>query len=406
LLFVNIDGLQRFDIWHMILTINGGSSSIKFALYQQGHSLNKCLSGQISRIGLAGTELTFKKGEAGEKQSLPVKDVEYTSAIHYLIRWLSEQINFTDIKAIGHRVVHGMQHTKPAFITTKLLKDLKNIVPYDPDHLPGEIELITVFQKHYPNIPQFVCFDTAFHQTMPRVAKLLPIPRRFDRMGVRRYGFHGLSYNYLFEELENIAGKASHGRVVLAHLGNGASLAAIYKGKSIDTSMGFTPAGGLPMSSRSGDIDPGVAWFMIKNESLSPQKFNHLINHESGLLGISETSGDMNDLLKHEAKDTRCAEAVNLFCYQVKKYIGAYAAALGGIDFLVFSGGIGENAPEIRSRICEGLEFLGIELDNERNKLNSPFISANESRVTVRIIPTDEELMIAKIVGKLLAKVK
>jgi acetate kinase len=386
----------------MVLTINGGSSSIKFALYQPGHPLKKTFSGQLSRIGLPDTVFTLKMGETGEKQTLPIKAANYILAINYLIEWLEKQIDVADLTAIGHRVVHGMQHTEPSLITDKLLKELKEIIPYDPDHLPDEIKLIEAFKKHYPQTPQFACFDTAFHQTMPQVAKLLPIPRRFGKLGIHRYGFHGLSYNYLMQELENIAGKAAHGRVILAHLGNGASITAVHNGKSIDTSMGFTPAGGLPMSSRSGDIDPGAAWFMIKNEDLSPKQFNHLINHESGLLGVSETSGDMNDLLKQEANDPQCAEAVDLFCYQVKKYIGAYAAALGGIDFLVFAGGIGENAPVIRERICEGLGFLGIELDSHRNKKNEPFISANESRVTVRIIPTDEELMIAEIVSKML----
>ena len=205
------------------------------------------------------------------------------------------------------------------------------------------------------------------------------------------------------QKLGSIVGqKAALGRVIVCHLGSGASLSAVYKGKSVDTSMGFSPAGGIPMSTRPGDLDPGVAWVMMKNEKLSPVQFNHLINHESGLLGISGTTGDMSDLLKQEATDSRSAEAVSLFCYQVKKWIGAFAAILGGVDYLVFAGGIGENAPVIRARICAGLEFLGIELDNKRNEENAPFVSANESRVGTWVIPTDEELMIAKIVMHLL----
>lgn len=387
----------------MVLTINGGSSSIKFALYRREQLLDKLISGQLSRIGLSGTKLTFKKAGQATAQTLLLQTGNYDSAIAYLTKWLAEQFEVDNLSAIGHRVVHGMQHTKPALVTPKLLQELKDIIPYDPDHLPGELKLIESFQKHYPNTQHFVCFDTAFHTTMPTVAKILPIPRRYYRQGVHRYGFHGLSYNYLMQELQNFAGKkAAMGRVILAHLGNGASLAAVYKGKCIDTTMGFTPAGGVPMSTRSGNLDPGVAWFMIKNENLSPRQFNHLINHESGLLGISETSGDMNDLLKLETTQKRCAEAVNLFCYEVKKQIGAYAAALGGVDFLVFTGGIGENSALIRSRICEGLDFLEIKLDEGRNEENAPFISANGSRVTVRIIPTDEELMIAKIVSGML----
>jgi acetate kinase len=233
---------------------------------------------------------------------------------------------------------------------------------------------------------------------MPRVAKLLPIPRRFDKMGIQRYGFHGLSYTYLLEELAHTAGKkAARGRVILAHLGNGASMAAVRDGKSIDTSMGFTPTGGLPMSTRTGDLDPGVAWFLMKTENLTPRQFNILVNQESGLLGVSETSPDMRDLLEQQAGDVRAAEAVELFCYQARKWVGAFSAALGGLDTLVFSGGIGENAGEVRARICAGLEFLGIELDEAKNAENAEVISRPASKVTVRVIRTDEELMIARI---------
>jgi acetate kinase len=222
-------------------------------------------------------------------------------------------------------------------------------------------------------------------------------------MGIQRYGFHGLSYAYLMKELGNVAGtKVAQGRVILAHLGNGASLAAVRDGWSIDTSMGFTPAGGLIMGTRSGDLDPGVAWYMMQAEHLTPQQFNHLINHESGLLGVSETSSDMRDLLAHESEDVRAAEAVALFCYQVKKWIGAFAAALGGVNTLVFAGGIGENAPLVRARICDGLGFLGIEIDEKRNAANAHVISAETSRVTVRVMHTDEELMIAKTVCRVL----
>jgi acetate kinase len=238
---------------------------------------------------------------------------------------------------------------------------------------------------------------------MPRVAKLLPIPRRFEAKGIRRYGFHGLSYAYLIEELARVAGKkAAQGRVILAHLGSGASLAAVRDGKSIDTSMGFTPAGGLTMGTRPGDLDPGVAWYMIRSENLTPAQFNKLINHESGLLGISEISSDMQDLLARESDDVRAAEAVALFCYQAKKWIAAFAGVLGGLETLVFAGGIGENCPVVRSRICEGLGFFGIELDEKRNVANEDVISTEVSRVAVRVIHTDEELMIARSVSRLL----
>jgi acetate kinase len=235
------------------------------------------------------------------------------------------------------------------------------------------------------------------------MAKLLPIPRRFDTKGIQRYGFHGISYSYLMEELTRIEGsKAAHGRVILAHLGNGASMAAVSEGKSIDTSMGFTPAGGLIMGSRPGDLDPGVAWYMMNSENLNANQFNYLINHDSGLLGVSEISSDMRDLLEQETNDFRAAEAVALFCYQAKKWVGAFVAALGGLDIMVFAGGIGENSPKIRSRICNGLQCFGIEMDEKRNNANAPIISMENSRVTVRIINTDEEWMMAKTVSKML----
>lgn len=378
----------------MILTINGGSSSIKFALFELGKFPEKVYYGQLTRVGTIGARFVVN----GESKSVPVAATTYQGAIDFLVDWLEENIQFSDVKAIGHRIVHGMQHTEPGLITDELLKDLKNISAYDPDHLPYEMMLIEGFKRNHEEINQYACFDTAFHKDMPHVAKLLPIPRRFDRLGIHRYGFHGLSYNYLMEDLERLAGKQiAHGRIIIAHLGNGASLAAIKHGKSMDTSMGFTPDSGVPMSTRTGDLDPGVAWFMMKSEHLTPKQFNHLISCESGLLGISETSGDMYDLLQLEATDIRAAEAVSLFCYQIKKWIGGFAAALGGLDTIIFTGGIGENSPSIRARICEGMGFLGIEINDERNHKNAHFISAAGS-VSIRVMNTDEEMMIAKLV--------
>jgi acetate kinase len=247
------------------------------------------------------------------------------------------------------------------------------------------------------------CFDTAFHHDLPRVAQLLPIPRRYEAQGVRRYGFHGLSYAFLLEELARVAGpQAARGRVILAHLGNGASLAAVYEGKSMDTSMGFTPTGGVPMSTRSGDLDPGLVWYLARTEKITAKKFNEMVNFQSGLLGVSETSSDMHDLIERKTDDVRAAEAVALFCYQVKKGIGAFAAALGGLDTLVFAGGIGENAPVVRARTCDGLGFLGIELDEKRNAANAAVISAETSPVAVHVIHTDEEWMIAKTACRVL----
>ena len=386
-----------------ILTVNGGSSSIKFALYQAGALTQRKLMGKIDRIGLSGTKLTFNDTFRDQQGSRSIEAADHSSAVNFLIDWLEQQVGLTHVTAIGHRVVHGMQHSQPEHITQSLLDELHCISSYDPDHLPHEIELIEAFRKHCPELPQVACFDTAFHHTLPRVARLLPIPRRFDAMGIQRYGFHGLSYAYLMQELERIAGvEAAHGRVILAHLGNGASLAAVHDGRSVDTSMGFTPAGGLMMGTRPGDLDPGTAWYMMQSENLTPPQFNQLINHECGLLGVSETSSDMSDLLEREATDVRAAEAIALFCYQVKKWIGAYTAVLGGLDTLVFAGGIGENAPAVRTRICDGLRFLGIEVEEKRNVTNTGVISAKTSRATVRVLHTDEEVMIAKSVCHIL----
>ena len=300
-------------------------------------------------------------------------------------------------------MVHGMTHSEPEPVTPELIDELRRITPYDPDHLPREIELIEAFRERHPNLPQVACFDTAFHRTMPRVARMLPIPRRYEAKGVQRYGFHGLSYSYLMEELARLEDPAAtKGRVILAHLGNGASLAAVRHGKSIDTSMGFTPAAGLVMSTRSGDLDPGLVSFMARREQMTALQFDQMVNHESGLLGVSETSSDLRDLLAQEAGDVRAAEAVALFCYQAKKWIGSFAATLGGLDTLVFAGGIGENASLVRARICDGLGFLGIELNKERNAENAGVISTDASRVTVRRIRTDEECMIARSVCRTL----
>ena len=387
-----------------VLTINGGSSSIKFAMYDVGQPLQRLLSGHLDRIGSTGTTLTVSEPHSPQPSTCPVDAADTDAATAFLIDWLEKQPVFDGVRAIGHRVVQGMDHTEPERITPGLLTDLRRISEYDPDHLPGEIKLIEAFQTRHPAIPQFACFDTAFHRTMPRMAQLLPIPRRFDAKGVRRYGFHGLSYSYLLEELSRVAdAETVPGRVILAHLGSGASLAAVRDGKSVDTSMGFTPAGGLVMGTRPGNLDPGVAWYLMQSEQLTPQQFNQLINHESGLLGVSETSADMRDLLAQQSVDNRATEAVELFCYQTKKWVGSFAAVLDGLETLVFSGGIGEHAPAVRSRICAGLNYLGIAIDEQRNQANEGIISTDASRVTVRVIPTDEELMIAQTVYRLMA---
>jgi acetate kinase len=384
-----------------VLTINGGSSSIRFAIYEAGKTPRPLLDGKIDRIGLGETNLVVAKPAVQLK--VPSRySADHRSVVGFLLDWLEAQPVFASVEAAGHRVVHGMKHSEPARVTPKLLAELHRITPYDPEHLPREISLIEALKKRHPKLQQVACFDTAFHRSMPPVAKLLPIPRRYTAKGVERYGFHGLSYSYLMEELKRLDPAAAQGRVILAHLGNGASLAAVRHAKSIDTSMGFTPTSGLVMSTRTGDLDPGLVYYLARTEHMTAAQFQRMTNHESGLLGISGTSSDVRDLCASEGADVRAAQAVELFCYQVKKWIGSFAAALGGLETLVFAAGIGENAPLIRQRICDGLGFLGVQLDRTRNARNAPLISINGGRVKVRVIRTDEQLMIARSVARLL----
>jgi acetate kinase len=326
-------------------------------------------------------------------------------AVGALMDWIEERLGRIALTAVGHRVVHGgPKYSDPQLITKEMVEELRQLKPFDPEHLPEEILLTEAFHRRFPDLPQVACFDTAFHHDLPRVARLLPIPRRYEAQGVRRYGFHGLSYSFLMGELARLAGaEAAQGRIILAHLGNGASLAAVHNGKAVDTSMGFTPTAGVPMSTRSGDLDPGLVWYLARTEKMSAKQFNEMVNFQSGLLGISETGSDMRDLLERETQDARAAEVVALFCYQVKKWVGAFAAALGGLDTMVFAGGIGENAAIIRTRICDGLGFLEIELEETRNVANMDVISSETSGISVRVIRTDEEWMIAGTVCRVLA---
>ena len=383
-----------------ILTINGGSSSIKFALFEAGASLRRVLEGAIARIGLPEATLRVNGVSPADKFSRSVTAPNHTVAVGALMDWIDERFGRDGLTAVGHRVVHGgPKYSRPQRITAEIVEELHRLSPFDPEHLPEEILLTEAFHRRFPDLLQVACFDTAFHHDLPRVAQLLPIPRRYEAQGVRRYGFHGLSYAFLLGELARLAGtEAAQGRIVLAHLGNGASLAAVHHGKPVDTSMCFTPTAGVPMSTRSGDLDPGLVWYLARTEGLDARRFNEIVNFQSGLLGVSGTSSDMRDLLDRETQDVRAAEAVALFCYQVKKWIGGLAAALGGLDTLVFAGGIGENSPDIRARICEGLGFLGIGLNASRNAEGAAVISAEASRATVRVIHTDEEVMIARSV--------
>lgn len=391
---------------HNVLTLNGGSSSIRFAIFESARPPRRLLQGNLERIGGSDASLSVVHGAGSEpvridaaiKPGAAQGTGANGSAAAFLMDWLQAQPLFKTIDGVGHRVVHGMQHSRPERVTPALLAELKSIVPFDPEHLPREIGLIEEIGRRFGKLPQVACFDTAFHRTMPAVATQLPIPRRFAAKGVQRYGFHGLSYTYLMQELARLGDPAAtRGRVILAHLGSGASLAAVRDGASIDTSMGFTPTGGLVMGTRSGDLDPGLMTFLQLTEAMTAMQFEGMVNHESGLLGLSETSADVRDLLASEARDPRAVQALALFCYQAKKWIGAFAAALGGVDTLVFSGGIGEHAAPLRERICGGLGFLGIDIDPGANARHAPRISTDAGRVAVRVIPTDEESVIAAL---------
>jgi acetate kinase len=381
-----------------ILTINSGSSSIKFALYLMGSVETRMLSGSAGGIGFASGLFHVKDpdGKTTIERKLGLRD--HGAALQEIINWLHGSLAGRDVDAVGHRLVHGgSAYTGPHLITTGLLTELEDLVPFAPDHLPQEIHAIKEFSRSYPGLKQVACFDTAFHRTMPEVAQRYALPGEVRQQGVLRYGFHGLSYEYILGELRKTAGpETADGRVIIAHLGNGASMAAFRRGKSMDTTMGFTPAGGLVMSTRSGDLDPGVIVYLLKDKGMDASGLNRMVNKQSGLLGVSGISSDMKVLLDAEAKNPHAAEAVELFCYQARKFLGALSAVLGGLDTLIFTGGIGENAPLIRARICQDAEFLGIHVNAERNDRGAPVISSDNSPVAVRVMKTNEELMIAR----------
>jgi len=387
-----------------ILVLNGGSSSIRFALVRADAALTPVCSGTIERIGQDDAHLAIDAAPPDRaRHAIAARDP--VQSVQSLVQWLRQSGQADALAAVGHRIVHGMEHFEPERLTPALLAELKGIEPVDPDHLPCELALVEAAGAALPGLPQFACFDTQFHRHLPRVAMLLPIPHRFESQGLRRYGFHGLSYTYLLQELERLAGaEAARGRVILAHLGRGASLAAVRDGACIDTTMAFTPAAGLVMGTRSGDLDPGLGPYLERTAGMRGAAFLHMVNHESGLLGVSGRSADMRELLAAQADDPRAADAVALFCYQARKAIGSFAAALGGLDTLVFAGGIGENSPAIRARICDGLAFLGVELDGARNAVPAGLISSPTGRVAVHVIRTNEAQVIARAVRDLLAR--
>ena len=380
-----------------ILTMNRGSATLKCALYEAADSGQPLVSMTIDRAGASGGRLKIANPNGTVLFEAPAGGGDSNAALEAMFAWLDEHNYLSQLAAAGHRVVHGgPRYTEPQRITPRVLSELERLVPLDPDHMPEAIRGIQFIGRKFPALPQVACFDTAFHSSLPKLARMYALPDRFYEQGVVRYGFHGLSYEYILGELRALDAKLAASRIVIAHLGSGASMVAVRDGQSVDTSMGFTPLEGLVMSTRSGDLDPGLLLYLLAQEKMPPKELNKLLNKESGLLGVSGTSADMRDLLAKADNDVRAAEAVELFCYRARKYLGAYAAALGGLDALVFTGGIGEHAPAVRARICKGLEFLGIRLDSSRNEANAPTISSSDSRVNVRVMQTDEDRMIVR----------
>lgn len=378
------------------LAINAGSSSIKFALYLARAAGAPLWSGSLEGIG--GTHASFSvRGElASDTFTRQFAIPEQVSAVNVLIDWLSERLAPASVASVSHRVVHGAATCRAtAQVTDDLLAELYGAATVDPEHLPQEIRLIELLRQRFPDAAHVLCFDSSFHRTMPRVASIVPIPRRYEELGVRRYGFHGLSCAYLMHALAQADPHAADAKVILAHLGGGSSVTAVEHGASCDTTMGFTPAGGIPGAHRSGDLDPGLAWYLQRRAAMTAAQFHHMVNHESGLLGVSGSSGDMRELLASQHADQRAAEAVALFCHATRKAICAMAGAIDGMGTLVFSGGIGEHAAEVRARICSGLSLLGVQLDADANLANAAIISSAASSVCVRVIGTDEAWMMA-----------
>ena len=374
-----------------ILCLNGGSSSLKFAVYGISEAEEeRFFSGAIEAIGAEGGRAWLRAGDkalSDQSGTFP----NHAEAVRTMFATLKAQ-GVTELAAAGHRIVHGgPKFTAPQRIDDRLKAALRELIPFAPLHLPSQVAMIEAVAAHFPDLPQVACFDTAFHSRMPEVAQRFALPGKLWEQGIKRYGFHGLSYEYVVSKLGAELGE----RAVIAHLGNGASMVALRDGASIDTSMGMTPTGGFMMGTRSGDLDPGVLLHLL-GAGYSAEKLETLLNHEAGLLGVSGQSSEMKALLEKRKTEPAAALAVQMFCYQARKFIGAFAAALGGLDTLAFTGGIGERAAIVRAEICSGLQYLGVALDGEANNRNAEVISARGSRCVVRVVETDEDLMIAR----------
>lgn len=380
-----------------VLTLNGGSSSLKFAVYRLSVSGEEAvLTGAAEAIGVERGRFWLRKSKQTLKD-VPERFSDHAAAIKVMFAALRQQ-GFTEFSAAGHRIVHGGPYFRdPQRINANVVGRLKELALFAPLHVPPQIALIESVIQHFPELPQVACFDTAFHWGTPEIARRFALPRNLWDEGVMRYGFHGLSYEYIVNTLGDHLGS----RAIIAHLGNGASMVALKDGRPLDTSMGLTPTGGFMMGTRSGDLDPGVLLFLLR-KGWTMEQLAALLDHQSGLLGVSGVSSEMKPLLESRAKDSNAAQAVEMFCYQIRKFIGAYAAVLGGLDTLVFTGGIGERAGEVRAMIAGSLSFLGIELDDDANRRHCDVISGGNSRCSVRVIKTDEDLMIAKHTRRLI----
>lgn len=384
-----------------LLTINTGSSSLKSALYRVDETVSSEYTAEADRIGQSNSRLRVEDAAGSILLDRHGSFRTHEEALLAYLDFLTEKDIGQRVDGVGHRVVHGGEkYREPVLVTKELVAALRSLIPVDPAHLPQAIEAIETTSRRLPGVPQVACFDTAFHRSMPRVAQMYGLPHRLDEEGVIRYGFHGLSYESILFQLSAI--DAIDARMVLAHLGNGASMAAVRDGKGIDTTMGFSPTGGLVMGTRSGDLDPGVLLYLLQSASMSPAEINTLVNREAGLLGVSGVTADMQELLQRELAEPRIADAVELFCYQAKKFLGALVVTLGGLDTVVFTGGIGEHAAPVRERICEGLDFLGVYIDPSRNKNSESIISPEGGPVCVRVMNTDEDLMIARHTARLI----
>jgi acetate kinase len=386
-----------------ILTINCGSSTLKFELFEAADGEQSVARGVVDRIGGRGSAELI--GEGGERTLRSTAASDHGEATIQAIRLLDASGLLGGLEAVGHRVVHGgARFSGPVFLDAGAEEAIEELAELAPLHNgPALAAIRAVREALGPEMPQVATFDTAFHSRIQRVARLFALPRHLADEGVLRYGFHGLSYEYVMGQLRTLDPEAAAGHVLIAHLGNGASMVAVRGGVGVDTTMGFTPTGGLVMGTRSGDLDPGVLLYLLEEKGLSPLQLGELINKRAGLLGVSEITADMRDLLSREASDPRAAEAISLFCYQAKKFLGALVAALGGLDTLVFTGGIGEHSAPVRRRICEDLEFLGIRLEPDRNAEHASIVSRDGHPVTVRVIPTDENLMVARHTRRLVA---